>query len=315
MLRISLCGLALLMLLGCNNGSGNNTPSGQLRITHRFEGSYPIKAVCTTGMVADLVRNIGGDHVAVEQLFSHGIDPHTYESTPGDTKKLAAADIIFYSGLHLEGKMADILPNVSKRGPAVAVAEHIDPKALLKDEEGHPDPHVWFDVSLWSQAAGVVRDALVKFDAAHAADYNKRAGDYQNALAKLHDRVKQEIATIPKAQRVMVTSHDAFRYFGRAYDLDVRGIQGISTEAEASPKDINDLAAFLTARKIKAVFVETSVNPRNMNALRRECKSRGHEVREGGTLFSDAMGPVGTPQGTYLGMIEHNMRTVVDALK
>src|SRR5207253_6721107 len=162
---------------------------------------------------------------------------------------------------------------------------------------------------------GVVRDILVKYDAANAAEYKSCADTYQAELAKLHEKVKVRIAEIPKAQRVMVTSHDAFRYFGRAYDIEVRGIQGISTESEASLKDINELAAFLTARKVKAVFVETSVNPNNIKQLIRECAARGHAVREGGVLFSDAMGRDGTPEGTYVGMINHNVRTIVDALK
>jgi manganese/zinc/iron transport system substrate-binding protein len=307
---------AILLAMGCSNGPNNHGAGPRpLEVKHRFDGVHPIKAVCTTGMVADLVRHIGKGHVAVDQLLSHGIDPHTYEATPGDTKRLSRADIIFYSGLHLEGKMADILGSLSGRRPAFGVAEFIEHKTILKDEEDQHDPHVWFDVSLWSQTAGVVRDILMQYDSAHADEYKKRADDYQADLAKLHEDVKQKISTIPKAQRVLVTSHDAFRYFGRAYDIEVKGIQGISTEDEASLKQINDLAEFLVARKIKAVFVETSVNPSNMKALIRECRARGHEVREGGTLFSDAMGRENTREGTYLGMIEHNVRTIVDALK
>src|SRR5262245_50014660 len=299
--------LLFTVTAGCNG----NTPAAKT-----FQGQYPIKAVCTTGMVADLVRNIGGSRVAVDQLMSHGTDPHTYEATPGDTRKLGAADIIFYSGLHLEGKMADILGGMADRQPAVAVAEQIDHKAVLNNDEDQHDPHVWFDVSLWNQAAGVVRDALVKYDPPNAAEYKAAADKYQAKLSELHERTKADIQKgIPKAQRVMVTSHDAFRYFGRAYDIEVRGIQGISTESEASPKAINDLAAFLVERKIKAVFVETSVNPNNMKQLIRECASRGHVVCEGGVLFSDAMGRDGTPEGTYIGMIEHNVRTIIEALK
>jgi manganese/zinc/iron transport system substrate-binding protein len=272
-------------------------------------------AVCTTGMVADLVRNVGGERVQVIQLMGEGVDPHRYKANIADVQKLNTADLIFYSGLHLEGKMADIFERLAAKRPTFAVAESIDEKQRLQDASRAHDPHLWFDVSLWSQAAGVVRDALVKHDPRHADEYRARADAYQAELAKLHAWAKSQLASIPKERRVLVTAHDAFQYFGRAYDMEVRGIQGISTETEAGLKDINNLVEFLVSRKIKAVFVETSVNDRNMKALVEGCAARGHTVVVGGELFSDAMGKEGTPEGTYSGMVRHNVNTIVKALQ
>jgi manganese/zinc/iron transport system substrate-binding protein len=297
---------ALPFIIGCSQGSANNRH-------HIFSGPYPIKTVCTTGMVADLVRHVGGPHVIVDQLMGQDVDPHLFKASSGDVRRLNAADIVFYSGLHLEGKMGAIFESMAQKRPAVAVADRLD--NVLHNEEGTHDPHVWFDASLWSQAAGTVRDALVKFDSKNAGDYQARAEAYQGELAKLHEYAKTQIAIIPKERRVLVTAHDAFRYFGRAYDIEVKGIQGISTDAEASVKDINDLVDFIVQRKIKAVFIETSVSSRNMRSLIEGCKARGHEVQIGGELFSDAMGKDGTLAGTYPGMVKHNVDTIVGALK
>jgi manganese/zinc/iron transport system substrate-binding protein len=296
----------LCALAGCANGVGN--PAEQT-----FGGTYPIKAVATTGMVADLVRQAGGSHVTVDQLMGADVDPHLFTASLGDVNRLKAANIVFYSGLHLEGKMTSIFESMARKQPTLAVAENLP--SLLEDEEKTHDPHVWFDVSMWSQAAGVVRDALAKYDPRNASDYRARTDAYQAELAQLHDYARTQIATIPKEQRVLVTAHDAFRYFGRAYDIEVKGIQGISTESEASVKDINDLVKFLVERKVKAVFVETSVNPRNIKSLIEGCQARGHKVAIGGELFSDAMGKEGTPEGTYVGMVKHNVDTIVQALK
>jgi manganese/zinc/iron transport system substrate-binding protein len=278
-------------------------------------GRYPAQAVCTTGMIADLVRNVGKQHVDVVQLFGHDIDPHQYKATPGDVRQLKNADIIVYSGLHLEGKMIEVFESIGKNRPVVAVAERLDAGKLLKDEEGAMDPHVWFDVSLWSDAAAVVRDALVKFDPKNAADYAANCAAYQKELAELDAWAEERIQEIDPKQRVLITSHDAFQYFGRAYGVEVKGIQGISTESEASVGHITELVNFIVERKVKAVFVETSVNPRNMKALIEGCRAKGHQVREGGEMFSDAMGPAGEPTGTYVGMIRHNVDTMVKALK
>ena len=303
-----------LLATGCTNGA----PAGgskTLSAGKVFSGPYPIHAVATTGMVADLVKTVGGERVKVEQLMGQGVDPHLYKASVGDLRRLESADVIFYSGLHLEGKMGDIFEGLAKKRPTFAVGEHISGLNVLENEDQAHDPHIWFDVSLWSKAAGVVCDVLKQFDPPNASEYQARTDRYQVELAKLHEYAKTQIASIPKERRVMVTAHDAFRYFGRAYDIEVKGIQGVSTEAEASVKDVNDLVNFLVQRKIKAVFVETSVNPRNIQALIQGCQSRGHMVVVGGELFSDAMGKEGTDEGTYLGMVKHNVDTIVRALK
>lgn len=313
------CCLALLgfsfALAGCGSQDKGHTHQKTLNIPKKYQGSYPIKAIGTTGMVADLIRNIGGDHVRVEQLLGADIDPHVYKPTDKDTGRLASADIIFYSGLHLEGKMTEIFESMGRKTPCVGVADLLDRKLITKDEENAWDPHIWFDVSLWSKAAGVVGDALVMYDPKNAETYKSNLARYQKELDDLHGFAQRRIAEIPEKQRVMITSHDAFQYFGKAYKIEVRGIQGISTDVEASVADITRLVNFIAERKVKAVFVETSVNKRAMQALIEGCAAKGHSIENGGTLFSDAMGEEGTPEGTYAGMIRHNVNTVVNALK
>ncbi len=312
--RLFLIALVTLLaaVIGCDYSPASNSADSPGK---KFAGQYPIRIVCTTGMVADLARNVGGEHVQVTALMRAGVDPHLYQASPGDVGLLSGADMVFYSGLHLEGRMTDLLENLADRKPAVAVATAISEERVLHDENGAHDPHLWFDVTLWSQAASAVRDTLVEFDPPHADDYRANADEYQQRLAKLHEETAAAIVTIPKEHRVMVTAHDAFRYFGRAYKIDVRGIQGISTDSEAGVKQINDLVSFLVERKIKAVFVETSVSDQNIRSLLEGCAAKGHEVVIGGELFSDAMGADGTPDGTYEGMIKHNVDTIVKALK
>jgi len=266
-------------------------------------------------MVADLVERVGGEHVSVTQLMGEGIDPHLYKASPGDVAQLNRADMVFYSGLHLEGKMGDVLARMGRKKPAVAVAEGIDKGRLLEVAEDLYDPHVWFDVALWSETLAAVETALAGFDPAHAADYRRQAEAYRAELAELDEECKRRIAEIPADHRVLVTAHDAFHYFGRAYGVEVKAIQGISTQAEAGIKKINELVDFIAARGIKAVFVETSVNERNIEALVEGCRAQGHAVKVGGQLFSDAMGKPGTPEGTYVGMVRHNVEAIVKALE
>jgi manganese/zinc/iron transport system substrate-binding protein len=299
---VILLSLAVLSTPGCHFGDSSTGDDG------------PIDVVATTGMVADLVERIGGAHVKVHQLMSAGIDPHQYKAAPADRIACDRADMIFYSGLHLEGKLADMFEKLAAKKPVFAVADKL-PEALLLSSDGAHDPHVWFDVSLWRQTIPVVREALIERDPAHADEYRKNAAAYEAELDKLHEECKTALAGVPKEQRVMITAHDAFEYFGRAYGVEVHGIQGISTESEASVKEVNRLVDLLVSRKIKAVFVETSVSERNINSLLEGCRAQGHEVRIGGELFSDAMGEKGTPEGTYPGMIRHNVKTVVEALK
>jgi len=280
-----------------------------------FGGDYPIKVTCTTGMVADLVRHVGGDQVDVTQLMREGVDPHLFQAEPADISALNRADAIFYSGLHLEGKLVDIFSGMRRKKPTSAVAERIDESRLLDVGAGLYDPHVWFDVELWSVCISAVSDTLSKFDPPHATDYQSRADLYRKELVALHEYCVSEMATIPEGQRVLVTAHDAFHYMGRAYGLDVKAIQGISTESEPGVKEINELVEFLTTNGIRAVFVESSVPDANMASLIEGCASRGHELERGGVLFSDAMGELGTPEGTYVGMVRHNVETIVQALR
>ena len=306
-----------LALTGCGGGNASKHDGPRkLEVSKTHTGGYPIRVVCTTGMIADLVRNVGGERLEVDQLLGPEIDPHTYKPTTNDRSRINQAQLVFYNGLHLEGKMGELFERMSATVPTFPLAEYLDRKAILEDEEKAHDPHVWFDVSLWRDVAGLVADVLSRYDAKHADEYKSRASAYKDELAKLHDYAAKQIATIlPKSQRVLITSHDAFQYFGRAYDIEVKGVQGISTDAEASVKDIADLVRFITERKIKAVFVETTVNQSNMKALLEGCRARGHEVVIGGELFSDAMGKAGTEEGAYIGMIKHNVDTVVRALK
>lgn len=282
-----------------------------------YSGAGPIKVTTTVGMINDIVKNIGGTHVQTQALMGAGVDPHLYKATPGDLRKLNDADVIFYNGLHLEGKMADILEKLETRKPSVPVSGNLPKGELLRFEASpeFPDPHVWFDVKKWIFAAQAVRDELVAFDAKNANDYKKNADEYIKKLEVLDAYARKQMATIPKDRRVLVTAHDAFNYFGRAYDLDVMGLQGISTASEASLRDVQRVVDELVKRKIKAVFVESSVPKRNIEAVVKGARARGQNVRIGGELFSDAMGKDGTPAGTYDGMVRHNVDTIVGALK
>ncbi len=277
----------------------------------------PLRVVATVGMVADLVRTVGGERVAVAQLIGSGMDPHLYKPTRSDVARLLAADVVFYSGLKLEGKMADTLERLARGGREVrAVTDALAAGAVAPDPAGagHPDPHVWMDVGAWAGTLDLIRDVLARADPADADGYRARADECRKRLADLDAYVRAVCATIPASARVLVTAHDAFHYFGRAYGLEVHGIQGISTESEAGLERINRLVDLLVVRRIAAIFFESSVADRNVRALTEGTRARGHEVSIGGTLFSDAMGLPGTPEGTYVGMIEHNANTIVRAL-
>ena len=283
--------------------------------TKKLPANYGIVTTC--GMVTDIVREVAGDKARVSGLMGEGVDPHLYKPTRDDVAKLLQADVVFYSGLMLEGRMSDTFLKVARKGASVfAVTELLEEKYLLEPKEfqGHTDPHVWMDVRAWIEAVKVVARSLSEVDPENAAYYQQNAGRYMAQLTKLDDYAKQNMASIPKERRVLITAHDAFNYFGRAYGIEVRGIQGISTESEAGVADINKLVDFLVERKIPAIFVESSVSDKNIKALVEGSKSRGHVARIGGQLFSDAMGKPGTYEGTYLGMIDHNVTTIVRAL-
>jgi len=275
------------------------------------------KVTATVGMIADIVREVGGDRADVKGIIGEGVDPHLYKPTSIDVKALQAADVVFYGGLNLEGKMGDVLVRLARTGkPVYAVTESIldEPEYLLSDAEAHYDPHVWMDVSGWKRAVKVVVQGLSSYDPPHAAEYESRGAAYLVKLDALDAYARQVLGSIPAEQRTLVTAHDAFKYMARAYGLEVRGIQGISTESEAGVRDIEDLVSFLVERKIPAVFVESSVSDKNVRALIEGAKHRGHNVVIGGQLFSDAMGPAGTYEGTYVGMIDHNVTIIARAL-
>jgi len=278
--------------------------------------SYPYKVTTTTGMVTDLVRNVGGDKAVVAGIMGSGVDPHLYKATRDDVAAMLSADLVFYSGLMLEGKMSDALIKVARNKPVHAVTQLIDEKYLLEPEEfaGHSDPHVWMDPIAWSKGAEVVAKALAEFDPANKDYYLSNSITFIEQANALHEYGKKVLATVPQQTRVLITSHDAFNYFGRAYNLKVIGVQGISTESEAGLQRINDLVDFLVANRVPAVFIESSVSPKNIQALVDGTKSRGHNVRIGGQLFSDAMGEEGTYEGTYIGMIDHNVTLVARSL-
>jgi manganese/zinc/iron transport system substrate-binding protein len=275
-----------------------------------------LRVVTTTGMIADIAANVGGDRVEVTSLMGPGVDPHLYKASEGDVLRLGRADVIFYNGLHLEAKMAEVIERMSDRTMVAAVTEGVDRAELLRPAafEGQYDPHVWFDVGMWMQATEAVRDTLATRDPDHADTYRANAERYLAELSSLDAYVRERAATVPPEQRVVITAHDAFNYFGRAYGFDVRGLQGISTAAEAGTADVRELADFIADRKIRALFIESSVPVRNVEAVQAAVRARGWEVVIGGELYSDAMGTAGTPDGTYQGMVRHNIDTIADAL-
>lgn len=278
-------------------------------------GTYTV--VATVGMVADVVQRVAGDRAEVVGLIGAGVDPHLYKPTRSDIQRLLGADIVFYNGLLLEGKMTDALIRAATAGKKVhAVTELLDEKYLLEPEAfaGHTDPHVWMDPQAWSQAVEVVRAKLSEFDPEGASAFQDRASAYRKELEALDAYAGRVLKTVPEGQRVLVTAHDAFNYFGRRYGFEVVGIQGISTESEAGVMDIERIVNLLVERRIAAVFIESTVSQRNVSALVAGAKARGHSVTIGGELFSDAMGTPGTYEGTYIGMIDHNVTTIARAL-
>lgn len=277
----------------------------------------PKRVVATTGMVGDVVKAVAGDRVRVEVLMGEGVDPHLYKPRSSDVRAILSSDATFYSGLFLEGRMADVLEKAADRGREVtAIAEVVPSEKRLHPDNGskHADPHVWMDVALWSSTISSVTSSLCRIDPEGCDQYLANAAEYSRELQELEEYVRQIMATIPQQQRVLVTAHDAFGYFGRAYVLEVRGIQGISTESEAGLADINRLVNFIVTNDIPAVFVESSVSMKNVQALVEGASAQGHELLIGGELFSDAMGTPGTWEGTYPGMIDHNATTITRAL-
>ncbi len=266
--------------------------------------------VATTGMIADAARRISG--LPVTALMGPGMDPHGHRPTRNDILALTRADLVLWHGLNLEAQFAPLLADLSKGKPVVAVADSLPKDALLADPAypDRPDPHVWFDAELWSQVTKTVEAAVLPL----APDAAQQAAAFRDEIAAMGDYATQTLATVPAASRILVTAHDAFSYFGRAYGFDVQGVQGISTESEAGLSRIAELVDLLVERKIPAVFVESSVSDRSVRALIEGAAAKGHTVVIGGELFSDAMGPDGSYEGTWLGMMDHNVTTIARAL-
>lgn len=307
MKKIVLAVLTLSLLLSaCATETDNSNSNGKLNV------------VTTTGMIADIVKNVGGEHVEVTALMGAGVDPHLYKASEGDIRRLQEAKLIFYNGLHLEAQLGEVLEKMNDFNiTTVAVADEIDPATLLAhpEYENSYDPHIWFDVTLWMQAVRRVEETLATADPAHKSAYEANATAYLAQLEELHQYVLSQAETIPADKRVIITAHDAFNYFGKAYGFEVRGLQGISTEAQAGTADVQDLTNFIVERQIPAIFVESSVPQRNVEAVQAAVQAQGFDVQIGGSLFSDAMGSEGTPEGTYIGMVRHNIDTIVAALK
>lgn len=273
--------------------------------------------VCTVGMITDIARRVAGDRAEVEGLIGSGVDPHLFSPTRDDVKRLLSGDVVFYNGLLLEGKLTDALVRAARGGRRVhAVTEGIDPSFLLSPEEfeGHADPHVWMDPEAWREAVKVVRDVLIETDPDGRSEYERNADALLDELTVLTAYAEEVLSTVPEESRVLVTAHDAFNYFGRRFGFEVVGIQGISTESEAGVRDIERLVDLIVSRKVGAVFIESTVSERNIRALVVGARARGHSVAIGGSLFSDAMGAEGTYEGTYIGMIDHNVTTIARAL-
>jgi manganese/zinc/iron transport system substrate-binding protein len=275
-----------------------------------------VNVVTTIGMIRDVVENVGRPYVRVTGLMGPGVDPHLYKASEGDVRRLFRADVIFYGGLHLEARMGEVLEEMDGRTRVRAVTDGIPRDQLLSPPEfqGAFDPHVWFDVRLWAHTVDVVAQTLAAEDPAHADQYYANAQRYQSELAELDAYVRMRAAQVPEERRVLITAHDAFNYFGRAYGFQVRGLQGISTASEAGTADVQALAEFIATRRIPAVFVESSIPRRTIEAVQEAVRARGFQVQIGGSLYSDAMGTPGTLAGTYQGMVRHNIDTIVGAL-
>ena len=277
----------------------------------------PLRVVATTGMIGDTAARVVGDLGTVTTLMGPGVDPHLFKASESDVRTLAEADLILYNGLHLEGKMADILVKMARDRPVVAVSEEVPDDALREPPEfaGQYDPHIWFNVGLWSYAVDPMVSALVALRPDQAGAIRERGEALREELVTLDRWVAERIAEIPEADRVLVTAHDAFGYFGERYGIEVVGIQGISTLSEAGLQDVDRVVDLVAGRAIKAIFVESSVPRRSIEAVVAACADRGHQVVIGGELFSDAMGPTGTDEGTYPGMVRHNVDTIVESLR
>ena len=306
MKRFFLIALVLsVVLLGCQKVENTKGSS--------FSAANKMSVVTTIGMIGDVATNIGGDRIEVYSMMGAGVDPHLYKAKAQDLTRLNKADLILYNGIHLESKMGDVLEKLSKTQNIKAIENGIPEETLITVDQAH-DPHIWFDVSNWMLASNVILEALINTDPAGEAIYRENHASYRKKLEDLDKYTKDKAMTIPKENRILITAHDAFNYFGRAYGFEVQGLQGISTVDEAGTSDVRDLADFITKNQIRSLFVESSVSPKSIKALQAAVQSRGWDVEIGGELFSDAMGNTGTREGTYIGMVTHNIDTIVAGL-
>jgi len=286
--------------------------------TDQKSGDGKMYVVATTTMVHDLVKNIGGDRIKSDGLMGPGVDPHLYRASESDVSKLSNADVIFYNGLHLEGKLVDVFEKMNRLGKDIyPVADTIKEGNLIPsaDYASSYDPHIWFDINLWKKAAHFIADKLTKHDPKNREYYQSNLKNYISEMDSVQKEINSLIDQVPKDKRILITAHDAFNYFGKAFGFEVVGLQGISTASEAGVRDVQKLADMIVKNKIGAIFIESSVPRRNIEALQEAVKSRGFEVEIGGELYSDALGTRGTEEGTYTGMFMHNVKTIVEALK
>ncbi|TVZ52863.1 metal ABC transporter solute-binding protein, Zn/Mn family [Dokdonia sp. Hel_I_53] len=303
LIRIVTVAIFALSVISCKDGKEDN---GKLNV------------VATTSMITDLVKNIGGDYINLQGLMGAGVDPHLYKASAGDVTKLSNADVIFYNGLHLEGKLVEVFEKMNASQVAqVPLGEALDKSTLIGSDyfASNYDPHVWFNIQYFKQFVVEVTNTLSRKDPKHATFYKENSEAYLAKLNVLETEIKRIINTLPEDKRILVTAHDAFNYFGKSYGFEVVGLQGLSTATEAGVKDVQRLSQFIIENKVKAIFVESSVPRRTIEALQAAVQSKNHEVEIGGSLYSDALGNKGTVEGTYIGMFKYNVNTIVDALK
>ncbi|KAB1160731.1 manganese transporter [Tenacibaculum aiptasiae] len=296
--------IAVLILVSCNNKVKKKNDK--------------LNVVTTTTMITDLVKNIGGDKIEVNGLMGAGVDPHLYKASEGDVSKLFNADVVIYNGLHLEGKLEEVFEKMKHQNKkTITVSDIIDKSTLIGSEAfaSNYDPHIWFDINNWIKITSYVVDKLSVLDSKNAAFYKSNGEEYLNKLKELNQNISAKINELPIDKRILVTAHDAFNYFGRQHKFNVVGLQGLSTATEAGVQDVQKLAKFIIDNDVKAIFVESSVPKRTIEALQEAVKSKGKEVAIGGTLYSDALGNAGTKEGTYIGMYKTNVNTIIDALK
>jgi manganese/zinc/iron transport system substrate-binding protein len=275
-----------------------------------------LNVVTSTSMITDLVKNIGGSHINLQGLMGSGVDPHLYKASEGDVSKLANADIIFYNGLHLEGKLVDVFEKM-KTIKTIAISDALDKKSLINSEyfASNYDPHIWFNIDYWIQATQFIVSKLSEAIPEHKQVFEANGTTYINHLEALKLEIQTVIETLPQEKRILVTAHDAFNYFGNSFGFEVVGLQGLSTATEAGVQDVQNLSRFIIEKNVNAIFIESSVPRRTIEALQAAVNSKGHNVTIGGSLYSDALGNSGTTEGTYIGLFKYNVNTIVSALK